>query len=393
MAVTVTASASQTLDVLLELVCLRIQLTETQDQKARGHYKAVSSWLADEASSLHSFSPYIFPQGSQRLGTTTKPIHQSEFDLDAICRLAIYGDCHPGLLYRLLWDRLWQNAIYRPMMKRMPRCVRLDYAGDFHLDIAPAVPDSRCGGTCLLVPDLDANLALEHPQNDEWKSTNPQGHADWFEDKCVVPMVFNERMARAQVDPVPDQEPIHAKPALKRSVQLFKRWRDVEYVDRTHLAPPSIILTTLSGLIHQGEQLCTDALDAILDSVVATINSGKRIRLTNPAHDAENICEKWDSNPAAYFDFCRSVVAFRDRWKRLQRLRGIHEIEKELASLFGEAPVTWAINEMAQRHIVKPRDNGVLKVVPKSAGLLVPATAAFRGVSVRPNTFHGDAKR
>lgn len=386
---TVTASVNHTLDGLLELVCVQIQLSNTQDQRARNHYAAVAEWLSREGSPLRQLNPHIFPQGSQRLGTTTKPIGQTEFDLDAICRLMIQGSSHPGLVYRLLWDRLWDSGIYRPMMTRLPRCVRLDYAGDFHLDIAPAVPDKNCGGACLLVPDLDANLAPEHPENDNWKSTNPQGFADWFEDRCKPVSVFSEKYARAQVDPVPDREPIHAKPALKRSVQLFKRWRDVEYADRPHLSPPSILLTTLSGHFYTGQSLCTDALGTILEYTVRAIETGQRLHLTNPAHPSENICEKWDSNPASYRDFSRSVIAFRDRWKRLQQLRGLPAIEEELSDLFGESPVRSAINKMAERKVIRPRENNTLRVQPRASGLLVPASFAPTSLPMRPNTFHG----
>ena len=391
MSMLVTASANRTLDALLELICFRIQLSETQDTKARAHYAAVTDWLSREGSPLRYLNPHIYPQGSQRLGTTTKPIRQSEFDLDAICRLAIETRCHPGMVYRLLWERLWENKTYRPMMKRMPRCVRIEYAGDFHLDIAPAVPDLVHGGNCILVPDLDANLTLEHPQNDQWKSTNPRDYADWFDDRCVESMVLNEKYARAQVDPVPDQEPVHAKAALKRSVQLFKRWRDVEYQDRQPLSPPSIILTTLSGQYYYGQPLCTDSLQIILARIVERVNSGQTICLTNPAHPAENICEKWEKSPESYHDFTESVSQFRDRWERLLLTRGLHEIQQELSELFGESPVQWAVTEMAERQIVQPRVNRTLGV-QRATGVL-GASAATNSLPIRPNTFFGDQHR
>jgi hypothetical protein len=101
MAMTVTASANHTLDALLELVCVQVQLTETQDEKARGHYGAAADWLSREGIQLREFSPHIYPQGSQRLGTTTKPVAQTEFDLDAICLMQIDSSVHPGLFHLL----------------------------------------------------------------------------------------------------------------------------------------------------------------------------------------------------------------------------------------------------------------------------------------------------
>ncbi len=384
----VTASSNHALDALLELICARIQLSESQDQAARQHYGAVASWLSREGSPVRLFNPHIFPQGSQRLGTTTRPLRKNEFDLDAICRLDIRTPSHPGAVYRLIWDRIAANEIYRPMMKRLPRCIRLEYSGDFHLDIAPAVPDLEAGGTCLFVPDLDADLALDHPRNDNWKPTNPQGHGDWFDDQCRQEMVVVNKYARAQVDPVPEKEPIHAKPALKRSVQLIKRWRDVEYKDRSSLTPPSIILTTLSGHLYGRQSLCTDALRTILDKTVQWIESGRPIRLTNPAHDGENICEKWDNDPDSYRDFCFSVTAFRDRWHRLLATRGIHEIEEQLSELFDEAPVQWAINKFAESRVVKPREDRLLRVDRGTGG--VSMTSAASSLAIPPNTFFGD---
>lgn len=388
----IVASGNHTLDALLESVCVELQLSETQDDQARGHYTAVADWLSRDGSPLQAFDPHIFPQGSQRIGTTNKPTDQSEYDLDAVCKLTASGGWSPGELYQLIWDRLSENGIYRPMMLRMPRCIRLKYAGDFHLDIAPAIPDEDCSGNCILVPDLDANLALRHPENNRWKLANPQDFADWFEDQCVPVWAFgtyNAKYARAQVDPVPEQEAIHAKPALKRSVQLFKRWRDLEYADRPTLAPPSIILTTLSGLFYEGQQFCTDSLHSILEATVREIQSGKRLQLTNPAHPAENICEKWDANPAAYRDFTMSVAALLDRWERLQTLRGIHAIERELSELFGESPVRSAVRTLAVRNVVQPRTNRSLHIQPQS-GLLVPASVVSSHLRVPPTSFHGD---
>ncbi|MCA9031662.1 MAG: nucleotidyltransferase [Planctomycetaceae bacterium] len=385
----VTASANHTLDTLLELLCIQLQLTKTQDSRVRDHYRAVTNWLAAEGSPLRGFSPHIFPQGSQRLGTTTKPVGHAEFDLDAVCKLILGPGCTPGELYSLIWDRLASNETYRKMMRRMPRCIRLDYAGDFHLDIAPAIPDETCGGNCILVPDLRADLSLLDPKNNSWKSTNPIDYAEWFEGKCVTAWVLEGNYARAQVDPVPETESIHAKPALKRSVQLFKRWRDVEYEQRPKLSPPSIILTTLSGHFYEGHQLCTDALQGILDTTVAELQATERLDLKNPAHPDEDICEKWDDVDGAYEDFCDSVVEFRDRFERLQSLRGLDVIQQELTELFGESPVESAIRSFVDQQISIPRTNGTLKMQSRS-GLLVPATVSAPAISVRQNTFHGD---
>jgi len=65
MAQMVTASANAQLDQMLEDACEGLQLTETQQKEAEGHYVAVGEWLSDEESPLHQFDPAIKTQGSE----------------------------------------------------------------------------------------------------------------------------------------------------------------------------------------------------------------------------------------------------------------------------------------------------------------------------------------
>jgi hypothetical protein len=95
MAMLITASANHTLDALLELVCVRLQLTETQDLAVRGHYHAVSDYLSRPGSAVAEFAPHIFGAGSRQLGTTVKPLAQAEFDLDLVCLCNIQPPGHP----------------------------------------------------------------------------------------------------------------------------------------------------------------------------------------------------------------------------------------------------------------------------------------------------------
>src|SRR5258708_26986162 len=74
------------LDTLLNLICEKLQLSETQHELAQGHYQAVNEWLFADGPLAH-LEPNIYPQGSFRLGTTVKPIGYGEYDLDFVCEL------------------------------------------------------------------------------------------------------------------------------------------------------------------------------------------------------------------------------------------------------------------------------------------------------------------
>jgi len=150
-----TESPQAQLDDLLTRICEALQLSPSQHELAVERYTAVGRWLAAPDSSLARFRPEIYPQGSLRIGTTTKPLKRQEYDLDAVAefQVATTSFPRPVILLDLLEERLLEHPQYSTMLERKNRCVRLNYANEFHIDFLPGCPDPRLGGTCLLVPD------------------------------------------------------------------------------------------------------------------------------------------------------------------------------------------------------------------------------------------------
>jgi len=161
------------LDALLDQVCRALQLTPTQYLDAKKKYEAVGEWLGAEGSLLQLFRPVIYPQGSMRLGTTNRPWRREEFDLDLVCQFHGCGNANPLAVYDAVHVRLAGHGTYKPILEKKKRCVRLNYAGDFHLDILPACPDPSRGGSCVRVPDC-------------WMPSNPIGFAARFFDRCPL---------------------------------------------------------------------------------------------------------------------------------------------------------------------------------------------------------------
>ena len=140
---TLTASANTPLDQLLDEICLTLALTATQYDVAKERYQAIGTWLSQSSSALYCFRPEVYPQGSLRLQTPVKPIARLEYDLDLICLLHL----HPGFyqepmsVYAMVEERLKANGLYHNKIERYKRCLRINYANEFHLDITPACPD------------------------------------------------------------------------------------------------------------------------------------------------------------------------------------------------------------------------------------------------------------
>jgi len=375
------------LSQILELLAQRLQLTPTQDDKARSAYESVTDWLAADGNRVAKFSPTLFPQGSLRLGTTVKPITRSEFDLDVVCLLNLTGNCDPQTVYDLVWERMREHGTYRNIMEPMPRCIRLNYAEDsqFHLDIVPAVPDPTKGGTFIRIPDKPK------PKLVTWKTSNPKGFAAWFE----IQTVLLGKYARAGIEPLPGAVPAEEKAVLSKAVQLLKRWRDVYFRERPEHAPSSIILTTLAAAHYAGEPVCSVALSHILEGLVMFAQSG-RTEIRNPANDDEVISEKWVRDRDSYEAFVVGIAHFRDRWQELvaasdAATSGLGDVAQRLRELFGE-PALEAVKAAAEE-VGTARSNSQLYIAKSDRSLFAApavATVTESTVKARANNFYGN---
>ena len=165
MAAPLVVTPNADLDYLLAEVAAALQLTPEQYRLAGEHYLAVGDWLAAPGSILAKFRPRIYPQGSMALETTVRPKGRDEYDLDLVCQMLPTGMSALNV-YNEVYGRLMANRMYAPMVEKKNRCVRLNYAHQFHLDIIPAEPDQVVGGDAIRVPDRDLR---------DWTPSNPRG--------------------------------------------------------------------------------------------------------------------------------------------------------------------------------------------------------------------------
>lgn len=368
------------LDDLLRLVCEDLQLPPSRYDDAVNRYQAVCNWLEAEGSAVAIFNPTIYPQGSMKIGTTVRLFGGDEYDLDFVCefRFRVNNLKSPLQILKLLESRLRQHEIYRSILEMKNRCVRLNYANEFHLDILPACPNPGEGGSCLFVPDRESH---------SWKHSNPKGYADWFESRCELALnrLIESRRLMAKAEPIPPQEAAEEKAILKRVVQLLKRWRDVRYQWEPKIAPISMVLTTMAAEAYSGEQTVTEAMTSVLNNFVSAIASGKpRVHVLNPANPKEDLSERWN-DATQYRAFVHGITELQGEWSKALATTGIQNVANQLEHLFGE-PVKTAVKRQAKT-LQELREKSALRIA--QGGLLTSVPAA--GIRVRPNTFHGKA--
>jgi hypothetical protein len=376
---------------VLELVCGSLELSVAQFDQAKQRHEGVGACLAgSDDPVLRAISIYL--QGSTALQTTVKPVGANEHDVDLVAHVPdLNVQVSPAALKRAIGNCLRGNGNYAPLLEEMPRCWRLNYANEFHLDITPSIPNPACRLGGELVPDKSLR---------EWKASNPKGYRLLFERRAKLAPVIRLRKhialdeARAAVEPFPKAGGF--KGILRRGVQIGKRHRDMMFVDDPEVAPLSVIITTLMSRSYEwcvGNREYDSELEFLFDVVrhmpdtieVGRLDGREAWFIWNETTLGENFAEKWNRRrelAEALFTwharFCADLV-------ELEAVRGLDRLRRTLKGLFGPRPANVAMDSLTDQ-VSAARRAGDLHLAP-AIGLTVGATAG--AVPVRANTFHG----
>ena len=300
-----------------------LDIPDSAYEKAGDRYKDLGSWFDSSSAECSAFSPRIYSQGSFRLGTAIRPLTDDEgYDLDVGCRLeaGVSKASHTQEQLKLMVGRdVERYRIARRVQaekEEKHRCWRLMYADvlNFHMDIVPSIPETgtqyqavkaamfRSGLDVSLVERVAAHSGSitdnKHPLYraicHEWRVSNSEGYAQWFESRMKLAKPVLEKRAFEMKATVEDLPVYKWRTPLQRCVQILKRHRNVMYKDNPDLGPISVIITTISARAYQGEVEIGDALRQILDNMGRLVSDNKP-RVPNPVNPAEDFADKWDT--------------------------------------------------------------------------------------------------
>lgn len=380
---------------LFDRIGQELEMPAVRYQEATKRFQSVSDWL-HECPVLGRFNPNMFAQGSFALGTTVRPLHGDEYDLDFIGHLQ---DAHPRhytqqQIYDLFLQRLKAHAGYAEMVEMMKRCVRIGYANEFHLDITPAVSNPACSQGSLFVPDRKLNI---------WKDSHPKGYVTWFEKIAVLKPRFSHlsksfsegrHVAVGTTEPVPDQNTFRG--ILRRTVQVMKRHRDTyreKHPAVADFAPISIIITTLATHAYE-LAVGLGEYDSEFDLMNAVVNLMPRFiegpdlkgayTVKNPTNAGENFADKWGSNPKYYLVFSEWHRAVQRDLMTLESIHGQDDLRKSLQGSLGAPEVDRVFSNQMQQ-LNQARQQGRVSI-PRFVQAGVAAAAA---IPVPRNTFYG----
>ena len=202
-------------------------------------------------------------QGSYALGTLIKPVDDNdEYDADIQIVLNPNPNWRAKDYVTAIYNTLKQNHNYADKLRLKTRCVTIDYAGDFHLDVVPRVTSRGRHYVC----NRDEN---------RFEPTDGTGYREWFNEK--------NRITGGN---------------LKRVVRLLKYLRD----HKNNYTAKSILLTTLAGTAIRPSDEGTEAVSTVSDTLVTVLSrmddylqrNPSMPQIRNPVLPTENFNRHWD---------------------------------------------------------------------------------------------------
>lgn len=248
-----------------------ISLNPTREEKIESAYTTWNDYLKKDEKLKDIFLDF-FTQGSYSTKTAIIPQGKGEFDVDVVVLLDLKDET-PKEVINLITERVKSHKGYD--VKAKDRCVRINYAGDFHMDIVPA---KKSGSDYICIPCKS---------KDEWDDTNPAGYTKWFKEQHA-----------------------DSNYMLQKVVKFIKYWRDTNVGGDT--APKSILLTTLVAQNFDGSSSPAESLVLTLEKLVKNLDEildeDNEPYVENPSLAGENLARDW--NKDKYDIFKKKLTKF-----------------------------------------------------------------------------------
>ena len=248
-----------------EFLDTEVNLNETRLQRLNQSSLAVNTFLSENLEAYQKTER----QGSYGLKTIIKPVGNREYDADILVYMALDDKNEPKDYINDVYNCLKQNGNYEDKVHRKTRCVYIDYAGDFHLDLVPCITDGEQHFIC-------------NNKENCFESTDGTGYRDWFNEKTRI-----------------------TNGNLKRVTRLLKFLRD----HKGNFSVKSILLTTLIGNSVNASDEGSEHFNDIPTSLKNVVNRINRFlqdnpstpEICNPVLTTESFTRHWDQDKYSNF--------------------------------------------------------------------------------------------
>ena len=279
-----------------------VNINQSRLDKLNDHVSAVTTHLSRN---LESFEK-VERQGSYALRTIIKPKENREYDADVLLFMRYQPGKKAAEYINDAYNCLRQHGTYKDMVHRKTRCVMVDYAGDFHLDVVPCV-------------EVNGQRYICNNKTNQFEITDGNGYRDWFNRKTQI-----------------------TNGNLKRVTRLLKYMRD----HKGNFTAPSVLLTTLIGMSVQDNEgdakfkTVPDTLTTVCNRINAFLQANpSKPEIRNPVLPQETFTRHWDQNKYRNFRDMFEIYTgqVNDASNETDPRRSVQKWQKLLGEDFGKS--------------------------------------------------------
>lgn len=151
-----------------------VNLSQARLDQLDERVSAIDRFLSSGNDEIASRFVQTIPQGSYAHRTIINPVGDNdEFDADILLELTEESDWSAKDYVEELYKAFRTSNRYRDMVSRHARCVKVDYANEFHIDVVPYV--ERHGEHYICNRD-----------DDDFELTNPEGFNKWLDQQNQI---------------------------------------------------------------------------------------------------------------------------------------------------------------------------------------------------------------
>lgn len=300
-----------------------VNLKQWKLDRLQGRVGAITAAFQRDGEVGHLYKEHQ-SQGSWAHRTIIEPVgHFDEFDADILLHLERVAewDEDPKLYLEAVHGAFKRHATYTNRSTRKKRCVRIQYAGDCHVDVVPAV-----------TLDDGSQAIIFHPDS-EFEQTDPVGFAAWMRER----------------DDITSGE-------LRRVIRFLKWLRDF----KNTFTCPSVILTVMLGnrvrVWDTGTRYndLPTALVTLLEDLDGWLQSHPAMPLLDdPTCPGVSFNHRWDN--AQYVNFRKKISDYAAWAREAYDLQADQEDEalKAWRRLFGDEFAEEVVREAKAVYIAR----------------------------------------
>ena len=317
-----------------------VNLNPSRYERLKRSDKAISEYLGQNLAGYRRAER----QGSYALGTTIRPVRENdEYDVDRLVYMDYDRSKSPADYIDDVYRCLKANGNYSDKVHRNTRCVTVNYAGKFKIDLVPCITYNGSHFIC-------------NRKTNQFEVTDGRGFRDWFNGK--------NRITNGN---------------LKFVTRLLKYLRD----NKKTFTAPSVLLTTLIGnTVHDWEgdsnfKTLPEALLTVISRIDAFLQSNPYMpEIRNPALSQETFTRHWDQAKYSHFREMVSNYARRigEAYSELDEQTSVRKWRDLFGDGFGKlSSASGPVATATAPRIVKPR-----KPYATASAQRVPSRFALR---------------